>query len=96
MQERYDFMNEQRFDLEESITKLRNVISEMTTTMQKQFAEKFKEINKNFNEVFIELFGGGKAELILEDEANTQTFLIISQNSRLANNMKNSKVLYHS
>ena len=70
MQERYDFMNEQRYDLEDSITKLRNVISEMTTTMQKQFAEKFKQINKNFNEVFIELFGGGKAELILEDESN--------------------------
>ena len=70
MQERYDFMNEQRLDLEDSITKLRNVISEMTTTMQKQFDEKFKQINKNFNEVFIELFGGGKAELILEDEAN--------------------------
>lgn len=70
MQERYDFMNEQRFDLEESISKLRNVISEMTSTMQKQFAEKFKQINKNFNEVFAELFGGGKAELILEDETN--------------------------
>ena len=70
MQERYDFMNEQRFDLEESITKLRNVISEMINTMQKQFAEKFKEINKNFNEVFCELFGGGKAELILENEAD--------------------------
>ena len=70
MQERYDFMNEQRFDLEESITKLRNVISEMTITMQKQFEEKFKQINRNFNEVFIELFGGGKAELILEDESN--------------------------
>ena len=70
MQERYDFMNEQRLDLEDSITKLRNVISEMTTTMRKQFDEKFKQINKNFNEVFIELFGGGKAELILEDEAN--------------------------
>ena len=70
MQERYDFMNEQRLDLEDSITKLRNVISEMTTTMQKQFDEKFIQINKNFNEVFIELFGGGKAELILEDEAN--------------------------
>ena len=38
--------------------------------MQKQFAEKFKEINKNFNEVFCELFGGGKAELILENEAD--------------------------
>lgn len=70
MQERYDFMNEQRFDLEESITKLRNVISEMINTMQKQFAEKFKEINKNFNEVFCELFGGGKAELILENESD--------------------------
>lgn len=70
MQERYDFMNEQRYDLEESISKLRNVISEMTSTMQKQFADKFKQINKNFNEVFAELFGGGKAELILEDESN--------------------------
>lgn len=70
MQERYDFMNEQRYDLEESITKLRKVISDMTMTMQKQFADRFKEINKNFNEVFIELFGGGKAELILEDENN--------------------------
>ena len=38
--------------------------------MKKQFAEKFAIINKNFNEVFVELFGGGKAELILEDENN--------------------------
>ena len=37
---------------------------------KKQFVEKFKLINKNFNEVFVELFGGGKAELILEDESN--------------------------
>ena len=70
MSERYEFMNSQRYDLEESIAKLRNVIAEMTTTMQNQFAEKFKQINKNFNEVFVELFGGGKAELILEDETN--------------------------
>ena len=70
MQERYDFMNEQRYDLEESISKLRKVISEMTETMQKQFAARFKKINKNFNEVFRELFGGGKAELILQDEEN--------------------------
>ena len=67
MQERYDFMNEQRYDLETSMAKLRTVISEMMTTMKSQFEEKFKLINKNFNEVFIELFGGGKAELILED-----------------------------
>ena len=42
----------------------------MTETMKTQFAEKFAIINKNFNEVFVELFGGGKAELILQDESN--------------------------
>ena len=68
--ERYDFMCEQRLDLENTISKLRKMISEITDTMKKQFVEKFKLINKNFNEVFVELFGGGKAELILEDEDN--------------------------
>ena len=68
--ERYDFMCEQRLDLENTIAKLRKMISEITDTMKKQFIEKFKLINKNFNEVFTELFGGGKAELILEDEEN--------------------------
>ena len=68
--ERYDFMCEQRLDLEDTIAKLRKMISEITDTMKKQFIEKFKLINKNFNEVFVELFGGGKAELILEDENN--------------------------
>ena len=68
--ERYDFMCEQRLDLEDTINKLRKMISEITDTMKKQFAQKFKIINKNFNEVFVELFGGGKAELILEDEEN--------------------------
>ena len=68
--ERYDFMSEQRLDLEDTIAKLRKMISDMTDTMKAQFAEKFAVINKNFNEVFVELFGGGKAELILEDETN--------------------------
>ena len=68
--ERYDFMCEQRLDLENTAAKLRNIISEMTKTMKEQFIEKFNLINKNFNEVFVELFGGGKAELRLEDEDN--------------------------
>ena len=68
--ERYDFMCEQRLDLENTATKLRNIIAEMTKTMKEQFIEKFNLINKNFNEVFVELFGGGKAELKLEDEDN--------------------------
>ena len=68
--ERYDFMCEQRLDLDNTAGKLRKIIAEMTETMKTQFAEKFAVINKNFNEVFVELFGGGKAELILEDESN--------------------------
>ena len=68
--ERYDFMCEQRLDLENTATKLRKIIAEMTQTMKEQFVEKFKQINQNFNEVFVELFGGGKAELKLEDESN--------------------------
>ena len=63
-------MCEQRLDLENTTVKLRNIISEMTQTMKEQFIEKLNEINKNFNEVFVELFGGGKAELKLEDESN--------------------------
>ena len=68
--QRYDFMCEQRLDLEDSMAKLRKVISNMTSVMKEQFAEKFKIINNNFSEVFKELFGGGKAELILTDENN--------------------------
>ncbi len=68
--QRYDFMCEQRLDLENTMAKLRKIINEMTDIMKQQFSEQFKIINKNFGEVFRELFGGGKAELILADEAN--------------------------
>ncbi len=66
--ERYDFLSEQRLDLENSMEKLRKVIQEMTATMQVQFEEQFKVINKNFDIVFKELFGGGRAELVLENK----------------------------
>ncbi len=68
--QRYDFMCEQRLDLEDGISKLKKVINEMTNTMKEQFEEKFQTINTNFGQVFKELFGGGKAELILADENN--------------------------
>ncbi len=70
LKDRYDFMSEQRLDLENTMSQLRKVISDMTQIMKEQFREKFKVINKNFGEVFAELFGGGKAELKLEDEEN--------------------------
>ena len=70
LKERYDFMCEQRVDLETTMTKLRKIISEMTSIMKEQFKEKFEQINKNFSEVFKELFGGGNANLRLEDKDN--------------------------
>ena len=68
--QRYDFMCEQRLDLEDGMAKLKKVIQDMTSTMKTQFAKQFEIINKNFGEVFKELFGGGKAELILTDADN--------------------------
>lgn len=68
LKERYEFMSEQRFDLEETMAKLRKIISEMTTIMKEQFKQQFEIINKNFGEVFRELFGGGQASLKLADE----------------------------
>ena len=70
IKERYDFMCEQRVDLEDTMSKLRNVIADMTKTMKEQFKAQFEIINKNFEEVFKELFGGGNASLKLEDEEN--------------------------
>ena len=66
--ERYDYMCEQRLDLENSTNKLKKVIQDMTKIMKEQFEKQFNTINKNFGEVFQELFGGGKAELRLTDE----------------------------
>lgn len=70
MKERYDFMSEQRVDLEDTMNKLRKIIAEMIATMKEQFRDQFTIINKNFEEVFRELFGGGNASLKLEDEEN--------------------------
>lgn len=70
LKQRYDFMSEQRVDLEDTMTKLRKIIQDMTYIMKEQFKKQFDIINKNFSEVFRELFGGGNASLKLEDEEN--------------------------
>jgi len=65
--ERYGFMVKQRDDLVKSEEKLNRIIREMLSIMKKQFMEEFQRINKNFNEVFRDLFEGGRAEVVLED-----------------------------
>ncbi len=68
--ERYEFMSGQKNDMEQAEAKLWKVITEITTNMKQQFMEQFKLINTNFNVVFKELFGGGRAELKLTDTEN--------------------------
>lgn len=66
--ERYDFISNQKKDLEETKKKLENLISNMISIMKQQFTNNFKVITENFNSTFKQLFGGGKAELKLLDE----------------------------
>lgn len=66
--ERYDFITNQKNDLEETKKKLENLIANMISIMKQQFTKNFKIITDNFNNTFKELFGGGKAELKLSDE----------------------------
>ena len=70
LKQRYDFMCEQRLDLENTSSKLRSIIAEITENMKTQFKEKFKIINENFGQTFKELFGGGEAKIALQDENN--------------------------
>lgn len=67
---RYEFMSEQYNDMHTAKQKLLEVIDEMNKVMKEQFTKQFDQIRRNFNEVFCELFGGGKADIILTDEAN--------------------------
>lgn len=68
--ERYEFLTKQRNDLQDAEDKLQKVIIEMISIMKRQFLEQFNHICVNFNEVFKELFGGGRATLRLSDEHN--------------------------
>ena len=68
--QRYDFMCEQRLDLENTMAKLRDMISQITDNMKVRFKEKMQIINENFGQTFKELFGGGEARIKLEDETN--------------------------
>lgn len=68
--ERYNFMKAQIDDVEKSRDELLKLIDELTRNMSEQFREQFGKINKHFGETFVELFGGGKAELVLQDEKN--------------------------
>ncbi len=68
--ERYSFMHTQVSDVEKSKAELIKLINELTGKMGVQFKEQFDKINLSFGQTFSELFGGGKASLVLTDESD--------------------------
>ncbi len=65
---RYEFMTTQEADLTKAIDELNEIISNMDKSIRTKFKETFDKVVVNFEETFKELFGGGYAELRLEDE----------------------------
>ena len=73
--ERYEFLSAQHADLEEAKASLEKIITELDEGMRKQFAEKFADIQREFDRTFKELFGGGKGSLELTGEEDTNDIL---------------------
>ena len=65
--ERYTELSAQRDDLERAKNDLTGIISELTGKMETQFRAQFEQLDVYFRQTFTELFGGGRAELRLED-----------------------------
>ena len=68
--ERYTYLSDQRTDVEKAKEELTGVIDQLTVQMTDIFGRQFKLLNESFQETFLELFGGGKAQLELEDESD--------------------------
>ena len=65
--ERYTYLAEQRDDVLTSKRELESIIRDITKEMTVIFVEEFRKIDHYFGEVFEEMFGGGKGQLLLED-----------------------------
>lgn len=66
--ERHTFLNGQYEDLKKAEETLMGIIQELDEGMRRQFSEKFREIQVEFDKAFKELFGGGKGSLELSEE----------------------------
>jgi len=63
--EREEFLNEQLNDLTTAKNDLRSTISKINTTARKLFSDTFEQVRKNFQGLFVELFTGGEADIML-------------------------------
>jgi chromosome segregation protein len=67
---RYEFLKNQQEDLNRSIAELEEAITKINITTRKKLREAFEALKIKFSEVFLTLFGGGRAELVMTDENN--------------------------
>ncbi len=67
---RFQFLTEQRNDLTEAEASLRKIIEDTDRRIRSDFQSTFDQIREHFKSTFSELFGGGRAEIILEDPAD--------------------------
>jgi chromosome segregation protein len=67
-EERFRFLSEQRRDILDSISMTEEALTEIKRRSRERFRHAFAEINQNFQRMFVELFGGGRGEMILIDE----------------------------
>ena len=67
---RYDALSVQVADVEDSKNELTRMIANLSGQMKEIFTDSFRAINENFGRIFAELFGGGEASLLLEDESD--------------------------
>ncbi|MBQ9389306.1 MAG: chromosome segregation protein SMC [Synergistaceae bacterium] len=65
--ERTDFLTDQLDDVNTSADELRALIADTDSQVERSFGESMKRIDSRFNELFVRLFGGGEARLILQD-----------------------------
>ena len=66
--ERYETLHTQYGDLEKAKADLYTLIGQITRQMEQTFSAEFQRIQENFRDVFVQLFGGGQAELRLTDK----------------------------
>ena len=67
---RYEHLTAQRADLVDAIARLEALITQLDAESRARFAAAFEQIRANFQEMFRKLFGGGKADVVLEDPEN--------------------------
>jgi chromosome segregation protein len=67
LEERHNFLANQVQDLTESKTQLEQLINKLNKQSREKFVETFEQIRVNFQQIFRKLFGGGKADVVLEE-----------------------------